>query len=261
MRPTLSFVVPTRNQAQFLRECVDSCLAQGIDGAEVWVIDGASTDGTPQILAGYGDRIRWRSEPDRGQSDAINKGIRLATGEVIAWINSDDLYAAPDVLARVLDVFAAEPACDVVHGDGMLVDVRGAPFRRYASRAVDAAALYAHPTSLVQPSVFFRRQLFLDVGGLREDLHWAMDFDLWLRLFEAARQTRYLPEVFTHVRSHADAKTQRGMLRQIGEVRRLKRAWARGRRLDPRTRLAGLASTVLLYAYWAAVRTGLVRAT
>src|SRR5580704_13650255 len=86
--PPVSFVIPTRNQARFIRRCIDECLAQDIAGAEILVIDGASTDGTQEILASYGDRLRFISERDRGQSDAINKGIRQARGEIIAWINS-----------------------------------------------------------------------------------------------------------------------------------------------------------------------------
>jgi glycosyltransferase involved in cell wall biosynthesis len=260
MAPPVSFVIPTRNQARFIRQCIDSCVAQQIPGAEIVVVDGASTDGTQDILRGYGDRVRFVSEPDRGQSDAINKGVRMARGELVAWINSDDYYAHGRVLATVLSAFASDPRLDIVHGDGMFVDVEAHPFRYYRSRPVDGSLLYAYPTAIVQPSLFFRRQLFLDVGGLREDLHWAMDLDLWLRLFPAARASRYLPEVLSCMRCHADAKTFYGMWNQIAEVRRLKRAWARDHRINPLTRLRGLWADAKLYVYWAAVRSGLRRA-
>src|SRR4051812_2799638 len=119
----LSFVIPTRNQAQFLRQCIDGCLAQRIPDSEVLVVDGASTDNTREVLESYGDRVRWISEPDRGQSDAINKAIRLARGEMVAWINSDDYYAGPGVIARLLAELDRDPRCDVVYGDGIRVDV------------------------------------------------------------------------------------------------------------------------------------------
>jgi glycosyltransferase involved in cell wall biosynthesis len=260
-RPTLSFVVPSYNQASYLRACVDSCLAQRIVGATIYVVDGGSTDGSKEILASYGDRIHWRSERDRGQSDAINQGVNMADGEIVAWINSDDAYPHEHVLADVLDAFAADQHCDIVHGDGMIIDVAGRPLRRYVSRRVDVAELWARPTSLPQPSVFFRRQLFLDAGALREDLHYAMDLDLWLRLFARARATRYLPQVLSLIRTHPDAKTQRGMLKQIVEVWRIRHGWAREHGIDLRTRVRGTLADAELLAYWAAVQTGLVRAT
>ena len=256
--PPVSFVIPTRNQAQFIRRCIDECLAQNIAGAEILVVDGNSTDGTQQILASYGDRLRFVSERDRGQSDAINKGIRMARGEVIAWINSDDYYADAGVVKRVLAAFS--DGVDVVHGDGMLVDVAGQPFRRYVSRELDGGrALFAHPTAVVQCSVFFRRQLFLDVGALDETLHWAMDYDLWLRLMPAARRVRYLPEVLSCVRFHAGAKTYNGMLEQFAEVRRIRRRYRRDRPFG--ARVGTLVADAKLYAYWAAVRLGLRRAS
>lgn len=261
MSPPLSFVIPTRNHGRFIRRCIDGCLAQAIDGAEIIVRDGGSEDGTQEILRSYGDRIRWVSQKDGGQSEAINKAIADARGDIIAWINSDDYYARHDVVRRVLDAFAAEPLADVVHGDGEVVDVDERPFRRYPSRDVDGGrALLAHPTCIVQPALFFRRELFNAVGGLREELHWAMDFDLWLRMFPRARKIVYLPEVIACVRSHRDAKTYRGMLQQIREVIRLKREHAP--RLHPslRQRVESANADVMLYAYWAAVRLGLWRA-
>ncbi|MGZ3439170.1 MAG: glycosyltransferase family 2 protein [Polyangia bacterium] len=260
-RPSLSFVIPTRNQARFIRRCIDSCLAQGIEGAEIIVRDGASTDETREILASYGAAVRWVSQPDGGQSEAINLAVASASGDVVAWINSDDYYPDGGVLGRVVDRFAADAELDIVHGDGMLVDVNETPFRRYYSRDVDhGRALFAHPTTLVQPSVFFRRQLFLSAGGLRTDLHWAMDFDLWLRMFPAARHVQYVPEVLSCVRFHTDAKTHRGMLQQIREVGRLKRQHAAALRPDLRQRLGSVGADLMLYLYWAAVRLGLRRA-
>jgi glycosyltransferase involved in cell wall biosynthesis len=122
----LSFVIPTYNQARFIGQCIDSCLAQNIPDSEIVVVDGASTDHTRDVLATYGDRIRWVSEKDRGQSDAINKGVRMATGDFVAWINSDDYYAGPHVISRLL-----RENVDVAYGDGLRVDVDGNPIGPY----------------------------------------------------------------------------------------------------------------------------------
>src|SRR5690348_1916374 len=113
----VSFVIPTRNHAAFIRRCIDSCLAQNLADFEILVLDGNSTDGTQDILRSYGDRVWWRSEPDGGQSDAVNKGVEIARGQLIAWINSDDYYAGPSVLSSVLKEF--ESGADFVYGDGL----------------------------------------------------------------------------------------------------------------------------------------------
>jgi glycosyltransferase involved in cell wall biosynthesis len=254
----VSFVIPTRNQAPFIRRCLDSVLAQRIDDREVWVLDGLSADGTQEILASYGDRIRWVSEKDGGQSDAVNKGVQRAGGEIIAWINSDDWYPSPEVMPRVL---AAFEGVDVVYGDGLMVDVSGKPIRPYRARPLASARdLVMHPSSpLAQPAVFFRRRLFLDVGGLDPSLHWTLDYDLFIRMWARARGTRYVPETFANMTYHVDAKSIRGMRKQINEAIRLK--LRHGRDLSPLEWAKTASGIAQLYVYWAATRTGLRRAT
>jgi glycosyltransferase involved in cell wall biosynthesis len=259
----LSFVIPTRNQAQFIAQCIDGCLAQQIADSEIVVADGASTDHTVDVLRSYGDRIRWVSEKDRGQSDAINKGVRMASGELVAWINSDDYYAGPHVVQRLVDAFAADPELDIAYGDGERVDVGGAYLGPYRSRAIARVAqIVTHPASFVlQPSLMFRRQLFLDVGGLDAELHYPMDYELWIRMFEAARATRYLPEVIARARYHTDAKSIAAMGKQIREAYAVKRRNARRLGLGPVDRARMYAGVASLGAYWLAVRLGLKRAT
>lgn len=259
--PPVSFVIPTRNHARFIRRAIDGCFAQGIPGAELLVVDGASTDGTVDILRSYGDRLRFVSEPDRGQSDAVNKGVRMARGEVIAWINSDDYYADDRAVGDVLATFAAEPRLDVVHGDGMLVDVDERPIRRQHGGPIDdGRPLLVNHSLIMQPALFFRRALFLQVGGLNEALHWAMDFDLWLRMLPAARGVRYLPRLLACTRAHRDAKTFANMLDQIREVRAIKRRYLAAFAPGLRDRVAMSAADGRLYLYWLAVRLGLWKA-
>lgn len=259
----LSFVIPTRNQAQFIAQCIDGCLAQQIAEAEVLVIDGASTDRTREVLASYGDRIRWISETDRGQSDAINKGVRMASGELIAWINSDDYYAGPGVIQRLVDAFEAEPRLDIAYGDGERVDVAGHRLGPYRAREITRVAeIVTHPASFVlQPSLMFRRALFLEVGGLDAALHYTMDYELWIRMFAAARTTRYLPEVIARARYHSDAKSIAAMGKQIREAYAVKRRNARSLGLGPVDQIKMYAGVASLGAYWLAVRLGLKRAS
>jgi glycosyltransferase involved in cell wall biosynthesis len=255
----LTFLIPTRNHARFIRQCIDSCVAQGIANAEVLVLDGASTDGTQEILASYGDRVRWRSQPDRGQSDAINQGVALARGELIAWINSDDYYTTAASLRPVVDAFDRDPLLDVVYGDGERVDVDGRPIGVFhAPPYTGVADLLANPLAFVlQPCLVFRRALFLDVGGLDETLHYAMDYDLWLRMFPAARATRHLDVVVASARYHADAKSVAALGPQILEACRIKLAATRRLGVSQLDRARVYASMAKLGAYWVAVRTGL----
>jgi glycosyltransferase involved in cell wall biosynthesis len=257
---TVSFVIPTRNQASFVRRCIDGCLAQGVAGAEILVVDGASTDGTQEILGSYGDRIRWTSEPDTGQAQAVNKGVARARGELIAWINSDDVYEGPQVLREVLATFEAAPRLDLLYGDALVVDARGEPIRPYRSREfAGAAELLASPIGPAQPATFFRRELFQRLGGLREELHWALDYDLFLRMFAAARETRYLPRPLARTTFHAGAKSTRGMLQQIREAAALKREHGARIALTTAQRARLWLGIGELYAYWALVRLGLRR--
>ena len=258
----LSFVIPTRNQASFIGQCIESCLAQDIPDSEIIVTDGASTDDTPALLAGYGDRIRWVSEPDRGQSDAVNKGVRMARGELIAWINSDDYYASSYAVATLVEAFDVERDVDIAYGNGLRVDVDGNAIGPYRARPITRVAdIITHPASFVlQPAVLFRRSLFLDVGGLVESLHYTMDYELWIRMFAAARKTRYIPEVIAHARYHSDAKSIAAMGKQIRELLQVKRDSARRLDLDALDRARMYAGVASMGVYWMAVRFGLLRA-
>ncbi|HEX7702934.1 MAG TPA: glycosyltransferase family 2 protein [Kofleriaceae bacterium] len=258
----MSFVIPTRNQGAFLATCIDSCLAAGVPDAEIIVVDGGSTDDTLAVLARYGDQIRWTSEPDRGQSDAVNKGVRAARGEIIAWINSDDYYA-PGAIQRVLAAFDADSEVDIVYGDGTMVDVSGKELRRFPSVVYRSLAeLVIHPSGFVmQPALLFRRELFIDVGGLDEQLHFTLDYELFLRMFPRARKVRRLEQEIARAVYHLDAKSIRGMRKQIGEITHVKRRYARELKLSwfDRARLyRGIAS---LWAYYGASRLGIIKTT
>jgi GT2 family glycosyltransferase len=256
----VSFVVPTRNQGRFIRRCLDSCLAQGLGDAEILVQDGLSIDGTREILASYGDRISWRSERDSGQAEAVNRCVARATGELVAWINSDDYYADERCLSDVVEAMG-EPDVDVVLGDGLVVDVEGRPIRPYRNRSFGSARdVLVSPIGPSQPATFFRRSLFLEAGGLRPDLHYALDYELWLRMFARARRIRRIDRTLACMTFHADAKSTRSMVPQIREVARVKREHARALRAGLADRARIEAGIAVLWAYAVAVRTGLRRA-
>ncbi|HEY6006465.1 MAG TPA: glycosyltransferase family 2 protein [Anaeromyxobacter sp.] len=258
----LSFVVPTRNQARFIRRCLDSCIAQGIAGGEILVQDGLSIDGTQEILASYGQRIDWVSERDAGQADAVNKAVARARGEVIAWVNSDDYYPDPACVGAALAELERPPEADLVYGDGLVVSAGGTPIRPYRNRTFATVRdLLVAPIGPSQPATFFRRRLFLEVGGLRTDLHYGLDYELWLRMFPRARRIRRLERPLACMTFHADAKSTRAMLPQIREVRRFKAEHARANGLGLVDRLRVTTGIGAMYAYWLAVRTGLRKAT
>lgn len=257
----LSFVIPTRNQVRFIRRCLDSCVAQGIPGAEIVVVDGLSSDGTQDVLASYGPRIQWTSERDSGQAEAINKGIQRARGEVIAWINSDDAYASPDVVPEVLRRFEADPELDVVYGGALVVDDRGEPIRPYVTHDIrDVRDVLLAPQGPAQPATFFRRELYLRAGGLKTDLHLALDYELWLRMFSLARRIVRIPNTLALVTAHPDAKSIASMGSQIAETARIKRSYARKLGLTLGQRLRMERGIALNRLYVLAVRAGLRRA-
>jgi glycosyltransferase involved in cell wall biosynthesis len=257
----VSFVIPTRNHAPFLRRCIDSCLAQELPDAEVVVVDGLSSDGTREILVSYGERVRWVSEPDEGQSDALNKGVRLAAGEMIAWINSDDYYPDATVLRRVTGFFEEVPDLDVVYGDGLMVDVRGQPIRPTPGRPLPSLKhMLLYPSGFaLQPAVFFRKRLYDEVGGVSTQLHWAMDYDLWLRLLPRARKVRYVPACLAYATYHEGAKSVRGLRSQVLELCAIKKRYAPAFSLQPSERLRMWLGMANLHLYWISVKLGLRR--
>jgi glycosyltransferase involved in cell wall biosynthesis len=204
--PSIALVTPTLNQAGFLREAIDSVLAQGYPSLDYLVKDGGSSDGSQQILAGYGDRLQWISQPDAGQSAAINQGWRLTQGEIIGWLNSDDRLA-PGALQRVGEYFAAHPEVNWIYGDCDYINAQGLPCGAYPARSFDYPLLVCQAENYIpQPAAFFRRSLLETAGWLDETLHFGMDYDLWLR-FGLRCTAAYLPTRFAALRLHAGAKS------------------------------------------------------
>jgi glycosyltransferase involved in cell wall biosynthesis len=181
--PLISVVTPSFNQGRFIERCIQSVLAQGYPRFEHIIYDNCSTDGTLDVLRRY-PQLDWISEPDRGQSAALNKAIRKSRGEIVAWLNADDYYApgAFDVVAREL---GRDSGTLVLVGRIQVLDATGRVLRTTTPRFAGHAALvdlWSHGHGLSQPGMFFRRAALDRVGLLNEGLHYAMDYDLWLRL-------------------------------------------------------------------------------
>ncbi|MDR7417465.1 MAG: glycosyltransferase family 2 protein [Armatimonadota bacterium] len=203
---TVSVVTPSFNQGAYIADTIESVLDQEGVRVEYLVVDGGSTDATLEVLRRYGDRVRWISEPDRGQTEAINKGWRRTTGEVIAWLNTDDVYL-PGALRRVVEVFASRPDVDAIYGDCDYVDAQGRVLGPYPTRPYDYVALVRDARNFIpQPAAFLRRRLLDRVGPLDETLHYVMDFDYWLRA-GLHHTIAYLPVRLAATRLHARAKS------------------------------------------------------
>jgi len=187
--PRVSVVTPSYNQAQFIEETIRSVLLQGYPDLEYIVIDGGSADGSVEIIRKYERWLgRWVSEPDRGQSHALNKGFEAATGEFVGWLNSDDLYT-PGAVGRAVRPFVSRREVGAVYGDAFVIDAAGKQIGHIQALEMDLGELLLG-NYIPQPTVFMRRSALFEAGLLDERLHYAMDYDLWLRLAGVAELKR-----------------------------------------------------------------------
>jgi glycosyltransferase involved in cell wall biosynthesis len=205
-RPLVSIVTPSLNQGKFIADAIRAVLAQNYPNVELIVVDGGSTDDTISILKSFGGQLRWISEKDEGQAQAVNKGWRMARGEILGWLNADDLLAA-DAVTRAVDALESERDLAGVYGDCVYVDEAGNALGNYPVGEFDYEKLVLLAEDFVpQPGTFLRRESVERVGMLDESLHFVMDYDLWLRLGTRAR-LKYLRGEMSRARLHGGAKT------------------------------------------------------
>lgn len=205
--PKVSIVTPSFNHARFLEQTMHSVLEQDYPNIEYIVIDGGSQDGSRDLIEAYAPQLAyWQSEPDGGQTDAINQGFARATGEIMAWLNSDD-YLLPGAVSRAVAALQAEPELGMVYGDCLLVNAEGKTIKRFPAAQTDYARLRRGYVHIPQQSSFWRASLWEVVGPLDPSFYFAMDYDLWTRLARLA-PLKYLPgEPWAAFRLHGDAKS------------------------------------------------------
>ena len=206
--PFFTVITPSWNQGKFLRACIESVVNQRDPDFEHLLFDNRSTDETVPV-AGEFPHVKFVSEPDRGQSHAVNKGLAAARGEIICWLNSDDEYA-PGAFAKLREAFS-DPAVQVVYGDVRQIEYDGRMEEvargKFDSR-LDLIRWWSSRVKLHQPAVFFRREAALKAGPVREDLHMAMDYELWWRMSEFFAFL-YIPQVLAIQHRQPDSKTIR----------------------------------------------------
>jgi glycosyltransferase involved in cell wall biosynthesis len=183
--PLVSIVTPSYNQAQFLEQTILSVLGQDYPAIEYIIVDGGSSDGSLEIIQRYADSLAWWvSEPDSGQAEAINKGLQRSRGEIVAWLNSDDLYL-PGSISQVVDVFVKDSSLGMVYGDAITIDAGGRPLGRFSFGDWSLPDLIGFRI-ICQPAVFMRRSVLEKAGYLDRSLHFMLDHQLWIRMARLA---------------------------------------------------------------------------
>lgn len=208
----ISIVTPSFNQAAFLEDCLLSVKTQGYPSVEHIVMDGGSKDGSADILRDYSARpgwehLQWRSEPDKGQSDALNKALRMATGDVVGWLNADDRYR-PNCFETILRGFETYSQADILYGDYTYIDESGRVWRIRREIEFNWFILhYLHMLYIPTTSSFFRRRIFEEGNWIDTRLQFAMDYEFMLRLAHRGYKFQHIEALLADFRFHGASKT------------------------------------------------------
>lgn len=202
--PLVSIITPSLNQGRFIEETILSVKNQTYPRVEHIIMDGGSTDGTLDILKKYSHSLIWISEPDKGQSDAINKGWRMSKGDILAYLNSDDTYM-PWAVETAVKFLVEHPDVGMMYGDAEFTNESGEVTQHYRVTEFDLRRMLCSYNHVPQPSVFFSRKILESVGYLDENLHLAMDLDYWIRI-SLKFKIRHIAQTLATMRMHPEAK-------------------------------------------------------
>jgi glycosyltransferase involved in cell wall biosynthesis len=222
LAPKFSIVTPSFNQRAYIEDALLSVKNQAYLRVEHIVIDGGSTDGTQDVLREYASRpgwshLQWTSEPDQGQSDALNKGFRRASGEIVGWLNSDDRYRG-ECFSMVAEAFRKHPASDIIYGDYTWIDQYGAMLK--VRREIDFnpfVLLYHRVLTVPTPSSFLRRRIFEEGNFIDVKYHYSMDYEFFLRLARTGYRFQHISEVLADFRWQPESKSSKASGKQFEE--------------------------------------------
>lgn len=209
--PRISLITPSLNQGKFIEETIQSILSQNYPNLEYIVMDGGSSDNTLEVLERYSGQLKWVSEKDNGQTSAINKGLHMANGEILAYLNADDLFL-PGTLFKVAKVFMEHPEAMWVTGQCRIIDENNQEIRRLITAYKNFWLRFGHQSALLvtdyisQPATFWRAKALNDFGFPDENLHYAMDYEYWLRLY-SRYPPLFIPEYLAAFKIHPHSKT------------------------------------------------------
>lgn len=213
-QPLVSIITPSYQQARYIKDTIESVQSQSYPNLEHIIVDGGSTDDTVEILRSYGNRIQWISEPDNGQADAINRGLSMAKGEIIGWLNSDDTYL-DGAVSKSVAALGKDSGCWLVYGEAFYTDEDGNATGRYQTDTFSTENLLRH-CMICQPTVFFNRRLVEQMGELDDRYQMALDYELWLR-FSRITPFLYIPDYIATSRMYPENKTSKYRMRSIKE--------------------------------------------
>jgi glycosyltransferase involved in cell wall biosynthesis len=222
--PTISIVIPSYNQGRFIEATLRSLIDQDYPNLELLIIDGGSKDESVEIIRRYADRITyWVSEPDRGQTDALIKGFERAAGDIEGWLCSDDLHE-PWTLREVAQFFIQHPAARAVYGDSSWIDIHGNPIKPKREHAFNRFIWTYDYNFIPQPSTFWRRELYEQVGGLDPTIEVAIDGDLWIR-FADVTTLHHVRRYWSRMRLYPEQRNQRLRAQSNAEDAKMRRRY------------------------------------
>jgi len=224
----ISIITPSYNQGNYIEDNIKSVLNQNYDNFEHIIFDNLSSDCTIEVLKKY-KHLKWFSEKDKGQTDAINKGLKVATGDIICYLNADDMLAE-DCLNFVTEFFKNNNGVDIIYGNCIFIDTTGSFIKVRKSEDFNLERLlYLGYSYIQQPSTFFRKEVINDVGFFNENLNYVMDYEYWIRCAKAGKILKYVDKNLAIMRIHKDAKTYTSNKKMFFEAFNVSRKFGGGK--------------------------------